>query len=309
MQTQLRSERTAPVLDIQRFCLHDGPGIRTVVFLKGCPLRCRWCQNPESQERLPTIGFYANRCRAFLECRDACRHGAVRAQGHRIDYSLCTGCGECVDACPTGALEKLGRTMSVSEVLDVVRADADYTTVTGGGLTVSGGEPLLYPLFMAELLRRAASVGLPGLIETCGHFAFEQAQSALESASMIYFDLKLMESQAHRDWTGADNALILSNARTLMRRNLPVEFRIPLVPGITDTEANLLAACAFISDLGLSEVHLLGYHNLGESKIAVIDGPQPRLGLPTITDAQMQHARRIVQESGLSVVGREDRPS
>lgn len=290
------------VLDIQRFSLHDGPGIRTLVFLKGCPLRCDWCQNPESQERMPVVGFYAARCKGFMECAKACAHNAVRTSGHRIDYARCDSCFACVDACPTGALKQLGRQMTSEEIMESVLTDRIYFAQSGGGLTVSGGEPLVQPGLVNDLFHQARRHGIHTVLETCGHFSWRESEPALLAADLIYFDLKLADPEEHRQFTGASNRLILENAGR-MTASLSVEFRIPLVPGITDTKSNLTALARLIRGYGKGKVHLLRYHNMGESKIAVIAGPQEKLGLSLYSDAQYEQACAVMLESGISVIG------
>lgn len=263
----------AIIFDVQRFSIHDGPGIRTTVFFKGCPLRCRWCQNPESLRRCVEIAFYADRCRNARDCAEVCELEALRWEGDRIVRERCDGCGRCAEACAYDALRVVGRSVSLEELLAEVERDRPFFDSSGGGVTLSGGEPTLQMEFVGRFAQRCRDVGLSVGLQTCGAFAWPAFVSHLASFRFVQFDLKLMDPVEHRRMTGADNGTILENARRLVAAEAPVEFRMPIVPGITDTEANLGQLGEFLSELGVPAVHLLRYHAMGEAKL-------PRLGYP-----------------------------
>ena len=264
----------ACVFDVQRFSLHDGPGIRTTVFFKGCPLRCRWCQNPESLRRRPEIAFFAERCRGERGCLHACARGAIRAGGgERIARDRCDACGRCARACPHGALETIGRTVSVGELLDEVARDAPFYDTSGGGVTLSGGEPMLQAPFLARFVPRCRELGLSVVLQTCGAFRLRDLEPILPSLALLHFDLKIVDEARHRALTGASNRRILANARALAARAAPICFRLPVIPGHTDTGENLAGVARLLHELGAPRLVTLRGHALGQAKL-------PRLGFP-----------------------------
>lgn len=292
----------APIFDVQRFSIHDGPGIRTLVFFKGCNLRCDWCQNPESQALRVQLAFHANRCDQAGACADACPHGAIRLEGFRIDYSRCTTCLRCVDACAAGALQPVGRPSTPEALLALILKDRSYYASSGGGVTFSGGEPTLYPHFMARMLALCRAASVHTVLETCGSFAWPRWQGLLRQFDLLYFDLKIIDPQRHRGATGVDNRRILRNAEWLAQQGYPVEFRLPLVPGYTDDLANRHAIVALLRRLGQPRLHLLGYHAMGEAKIDILQGPQKKLGLPAYTPDQLDAMRCWFTQQGVQVL-------
>jgi pyruvate formate lyase activating enzyme len=270
------------VVEIQRCAVHDGPGIRTVVFLKGCPLRCVWCQNPESLNPREEIGHIAARCIGCEACVHACPQHAIRRadpRGIEMERVACVRCGSCVEECVADAMKWIGRDWTVSEVLEAVLRDREFYDQSGGGLTLSGGEPFLQHYFAGELLREAKQAGLHTVVETCGHFRWCDIESALRDVDLVYFDLKVIDDVKHRAYTGVSNHRILANARRLAASEASVVFRCPLVPGYTATTENLSALIRFLRDLGQDTVHLLPYHPFGESKLARVASPLRALGL------------------------------
>ena len=278
---------TAPIFDIQRFSLHDGPGIRSLVFLKGCALHCPWCQNPESQDSAPTVGFYSERCGDYLECEAVCEEGAIRRAGFRVDHARCTRCGRCVEACPSGALRMIGEAYSAEQLMEKLRPDIPYFESSGGGVTFTGGEPTLHPRFLDRVLDLCLAESIHTNIETAGLFSLEKWRPILPKLDSIYFDLKLMDPEQHAEQIGSGRETILSNALALVEMGLPVEFRMPVIAGLTDTGANIEAVTRFLRRIGRSEIHLLAYHNMGEAKIDVVAGCQPRLGLARLSQERL----------------------
>lgn len=291
----------APVLDIQRFSIHDGPGIRSLIFLKGCSLHCVWCQNPESQDARPVIGFYANRCHERFDCRAACPDGAIGIGRFRIDTERCTACGQCVKACAYDALKMLGEYLSPEQLFERIKDDIPYYRNSGGGITFTGGEPTQHPHFIARMLTLCREHGIHTNLETAGPFSFEKWRPILNRLDLIYFDLKIMDAGRHRAYVGGSHERILDNARLLAENDYPVEFRHALIPGYTDGPANLEAIASFLKSLRRPSIHLLRYHSMGEAKIDLIDGRQPRLGLSTYPDETYAAAKALLHRQGIRI--------
>lgn len=260
------------IYNIQRFSLHDGPGIRTTVFLKGCPLRCAWCHNPESQGAKPQLSFFAQRCLGCGACGVVCAVHAL-GDGHRVDYAACRACGMCVDRCASGALEILGREAATPEILQEVLKDEVFYRTSGGGVTLSGGEPLMQADFAAAVLRAAREAGIHTAVETCGHAPWPAVEKLLPWTNLFLYDVKQMDSDLHRQYTGVDNRLILANLEKLCRLGANVVVRTPVIPGYNDGAENFLALAAFLHALSHPvPVEILPYNDLAGSKY-------PRLGM------------------------------
>jgi pyruvate formate lyase activating enzyme len=297
----------ATIFNVQRFSIHDGPGIRTTVFFKGCPLRCRWCQNPESLERTSELAFYADRCQNSGACISACPQQALSRSPERVDRQLCDGCGQCVDHCAFSALQLVGRDITVDELMNEIVRDRPFYAASGGGVTLSGGEATLWLEFVVELATACRDAGIGVLLQTCGGFRWQALAPHLDLFANIHFDLKLIDNQAHREFTGADNRNILANARHLAESGRAVEFRMPIIPGYTDGEANLGAVASFLAELDHSELTLLTYHAMGQIKSERLGWPLPALSPASSTDpaASVAHAADLLTNAGL-VIHRSD---
>ncbi len=269
------AEATGVLFDVKRFAIHDGPGIRTTVFLKGCPLACRWCHNPEGIRPEPEHAWRADRCTGCGECAAACPSRAITMREGRpvTDAARCTLCGRCVTACPAGAREILGRRATVREVVAEVERDTVFYETSGGGATFSGGEPLAQPAFLRGLLAACRARGIRTALDTTCHAPWEVVASVADLVDLFLCDLKHADAQAHARLTGVDNARILANVRRLAEAGRPLAIRIPVIPGLTDDAANLDATARFIASLPVvADVAILPYNEGGRAKAARLTG-------------------------------------
>lgn len=270
------------ITDIQRFSLYDGPGIRTTAFLKGCPLHCLWCHNPECIDPHPQLRFLSTRCIHCARCMRACPEGVhmVTEDEHALQRTGCSACGACVASCPTEALSISGQIMSVEEVMRPVLADRRYYDTSGGGLTVSGGEPTMQPAFLLALLRAAHDAGISTAIETCGHFPATLVEKLTPLCDLFLFDCKETDPERHRRWTGQDNRRILSNLSALLDRGARVVLRCPLIPGCNLRQEHLQGILSLLQRYPtLAGCELMAYHKLGIGKYR-------ELGIPYALDAE-----------------------
>ena len=257
------------IFNIQKYSVQDGPGIRTTVFLKGCPLCCQWCHNPEGISPRREIVVIENRCIACGECRSACPFGAeIAGQGVLpARPEPCTLCGVCVDACPTGARQMIGRTMTVDEVMAEALKDRVFYETSGGGVTVSGGEPLQQPKFLLALLETLRGNGVRVALDTTGYGCTEHLLNAAELSDLVLYDLKAFDDQRHRELTGVSNRTILDNLKSLDESHHNVWIRLPIVPGFNDDAAELGKIADFVTELrSVTLVNLLPFHRTGLHK-------------------------------------------
>jgi pyruvate formate lyase activating enzyme len=261
----------ATIFNIQHYSIHDGPGIRTSVFLKGCFLRCIWCQNPESQNLKSELFYFQEKCTGCGRCVEICPERAVQINNSKsiIDRTKCIGCGQCVQACPGEARSLIGKEMTVHEVFQNVKGDEVFYKRSNGGMTLTGGDPLFHPHFSRELLSLCRRAGIHTALETCGHADWETLKDTLQYVDLVLFDIKHMNPGKHQEYTGVSNDLILANARKIYHElGLPIWARIPVVPGYSDSIENIKATARFVAEeLSPSvPVQILAYHQLGESK-------------------------------------------
>lgn len=257
------------LFDIMRYAIHDGPGIRTTVFMKGCPLRCWWCHNPEGISRLRDLMYFEYKCIQCKTCVQVCPARAITSEGnkHIINRAICTRCGLCAESCPTGALKVVGYEITVDELLRKIREDTLLYDYSGGGVTFSGGEPLSQPLFVLEALKKCRELGIHTALDTSGYASPKVFESIMEHVDLFLYDLKLMDEEECRKYIGASNKVIKKNLITLVKRGRgkDVIIRFPVIPGITDTERNLAKLLSFISQLnGVNEVDILPFHDVSE---------------------------------------------
>ena len=304
---------TGTVFNIQRYSIHDGGGIRTLVFLKGCPLRCLWCCNPESQRGAPQLGYIEARCIGARECGvpciAACPAGAIRlndAGKTVVDRTNCDTCGKCAAACGKGALKIVGRNMTVAEVMAEVEKDRPFYRRSGGGITVGGGEPLAQYKFAAALFEAAHGAYLHTALETCGQAPWTHLSAVLEHVDTLQFDIKHMDPSKHKDLTGKSNELILDNLSKVRSVKDPrdVIIRIPVVPGCNDSAENIRATAKFAAGLDFNRIELVPYHRLGTSKYAQYGMVNPLDGCEPPSDADMARLGAVVSAcSAADVVG------
>lgn len=293
------------IFNIQRFSLHDGPGIRTIVFLKGCGLSCKWCSNPESQNHFSELYYSTTNCLKCNSCYAVCRNGAIDAKNFaesRVDRTKCTRCFDCVVQCPTEALQQKGYYRSPEEILVEIEKDAAVFASSGGGVTFSGGEPFLQKDFLLTCLEQCRKNGIDTAIESCAHVGWETIEATLPCVNHYYIDIKHMDAQMHMEATGVTNALILDNIRKLAGRSKNLTLRMPLIPGFNDSEENLVCLSKFLKEIGLPEIHLLPYHAFGDIKYRNLGRKyemDPKL--PEVVDEAVSKAEEILKSTGIEV--------
>lgn len=265
--------KTGIIFDIERCSMYDGPGIRTTVFLKGCPLSCKWCHNPESQKPLPELAFYAKKCIRCGKCAARCPNvHKITARTHKVNYQNCKSCGKCTEECPVHALKVIGKTYQIKEIMDILRKDIPYFKTAGGGLTVSGGEPFSQYIFLEELLQHAKAEGIHTCIETSGFTTREKIDGVLPYTDLFLFDYKVTSPELHKQLTGVENHTILENFRYLYSCDQAIILRCPIIPGYNDTEAHFRAICDIEKQYPkLSGVEIMPYHSLGREKAAAVN--------------------------------------
>ncbi len=295
----------ATIFDIQRYSLHDGPGIRTTVFFKGCPLQCDWCCNPESQQPAIELGFHQAKCIACGSCVEACPLGAIslEKEGLRIDRAICAGCSDkpCARACPSRALAVYGRRISADDLMREVQKDGEFFRQSGGGVTASGGEPLMQAGYLADFFARCKAAGLDTAIETSSSVTWAAMESLIPHTDLFLCDLKHTDAGLFRAHTGGDLSLVLSNLDSLSARTDRVIIRVPLIPGFNDDADSAAAIFATARGLGFTEIHLLPFHRLGTQKYASL-GRKYRLseGQPQPRETT-EYLARLAGQYGLQV--------
>jgi pyruvate formate lyase activating enzyme len=265
------------VFDIKRYAIHDGPGIRTTIFFKGCPLRCPWCHNPEGLEPEAQLMWWEGRCLGCRACEEACPRDAVSLsdRGLRVDDGRCDMCGECAAACYPRALELVGKQVSVEEAMREIEKDRVFYDQSGGGATFSGGEPLMQPQFLKDLLKDCKSRGIHTAVDTSGCVEPEVLASLAAHVDLFLYDIKIMDDEAHRRVTGASNRIILQNLKSLAERGNSVSVRVSVVPGVNDSAENIDGLGAFVASLGSArDIHLLPYHRVGVEKAGRLRGAE-----------------------------------
>jgi pyruvate formate lyase activating enzyme len=295
------------IFNIQGYCIHDGPGIRTTVFLKGCPLRCLWCQNPESHSFHPELLFIEEKCTGCGSCVQVCPEKAIRLQGKvsQTDRRRCKSVGLCVDACPNEARAVIGRLVTADEVFKEIAADSLFYQESGGGVTLGGGEPLAQPEFTASILKRCRDTGFHTALDTCGYADWATTREVLRHVDLVLFDFKHMNPEMHKKYTGVSNEMILQNAEKIHHEmSIPMRARVAIVPGLNDSPENIEATARFIAERlsSVIPVHLLPYHRLGEAKWERLGRKNETAAIDTPGEQQLVKCRRIFDSFGLTTI-------
>ena len=299
----IQEDAEATVFNIQRYSIQDGPGIRTTVFLKGCPLRCAWCSNPESQNSGPEVVHRDSLCTKCARCVELCSEQAISlVEGKvHINRETCSNCGRCVTVCDAGALKLFGESLSARSVFKQIEKDAEFYRESGGGVTVSGGEPLSQAPFVAALFQLCQAKGIETCVETSGYASQQALEKVAPFTSLFLFDVKLSRAASHQEWTGRSNQLILSNLKRAVASGKEVIMRIPLIPGINDSEEELreLAIIALDYLKEPRKVNLLPYHRFGMGKYQMLDRSYDLSELVSQKDAELQKHKQLFESYGL----------
>lgn len=292
------------IFDVKKYAIHDGPGIRTTVFMKGCPLRCRWCHNPEGLEPWKQVSYQGNRCIGCRECVDGCPETALclTERGIVRDEDSCRECGHCAEVCPSGAWEAVGRDVSVSALVEMIEKDLIFYESSGGGVTFSGGEPLLQHEALLNLLERCSARGIHTVVDTTGFAPWKCLSAVSGSTDLFLYDLKLMDCDAHKIQTGVSNTVILDNLERLSGRGSDILIRIPLLHGINDLSESLEQMGRFIAGLPQKHpVEILPYHDIHRSKYRKLNREYMADDLSPVTREQARQAAGVLEKFGLDV--------
>lgn len=292
------------IYNIQRFAVHDGPGIRTLVYMKGCPLECLWCSSPQTQKNDPELLHIETHCQKCGLCFQACQKGAIEfseAGGPGFDRKVCDCCGSCVDACLNQALEIAGKPVSVDELFIEVDKDSAFYRRSKGGVTIGGGEPTMQHEFVSELLKKCQKKYIHTVIETCGFVKFEHLEKLLENLDLVYMDIKHMDAITHKKITGVSNRIILENARKVSAIR-PLILRIPVIPGLNDSDENIHATADFAASLSnkFQRIELLPYHKFGTQTYEQLGMEYQLADTESPTDEHMQRLKSIVESCGVT---------
>lgn len=293
------------IFNVQRFSLHDGPGIRTTVFFKGCPLRCSWCQNPEGLSVDRVIIQHKQKCLLCCACVRNCHGKAINPSptGPVINRTICLSCFRCAINCPAGALEVAGREVTTAELTAELLKDEIIFEESGGGVTFSGGEPFLQPLFLFAMLTKLNEKGIHLAIETCGHTSWANLEQAIPITDLFLFDLKFVDEEKHTHYTGVSGRLILSNLERLVKEECNLIVRMPLVPGINNDKRSIDLAAVYLKNIGVKKIELLTYHSFGESKYEKIGKTYGLTGLGCVSNKDYERAKTQFNEYGLEIIG------
>lgn len=296
-------ELKGQVFNIQRYSTSDGPGIRTTVFLQGCPLKCLWCANPESQPYHEVMMYFENSCVQCGRCVPVCPTGASKMVDDElvIDHSLCTNCGACVEACLSDARSISGKWMTVDEVMDVINKDSNFYHNSGGGVTFSGGECATQPEFLAALVDRCYQRGIHICMDTTGYASWDVLEQILPKVDVVLLDIKHLDNEKHIEYTGVSNELILDNAAKMKQMGKKVIVRVPLIPLHNNSESNLKSLGRFMKLWGLNRVDLLPYHKMGLSKFDALGKEYPLQDLAELSKDEVQKAVEIMKSFDLEV--------
>lgn len=293
------------IFDIKRYAIHDGPGIRTTVFFKGCPLRCPWCHNPEGQEPKPEIAWHFKRCpRECRDCLSVCPENAIKKIGKsvKIDLSKCDLCGKCSDVCAYEALEIVGTERTVQEVMEEVEKDRIFFENSGGGVTFSGGEPLMQPDFLEDLLEQCKERNIQTALDTCGYDSPETLEKISDKVDLLLYDLKLLDEEKHKKYVVASNRIILENLKKLSKKGMKIIIRVPLIAGVNDDDENIRKISEFLLSLkNLKQINLLPYHKGGAEKYKRLKKKNPPYSFMATSVERTKKIKKMLEDYGFSV--------
>ena len=294
---------TGTVFNIQRYSIHDGPGIRTTVFLKGCPLNCWWCHNPEGQSEKKEIMFFENRCIKCRNCINSCKSNAISIKkGEPVtDKNKCILCEECTRNCPVSAREMIGKEMTADEVIKEVEKDSIFYEESGGGVTFSGGEPLMQAEFLNILLDNCKQKGISTALDTSGYFDWEFLNKFTSKVDLFLYDLKIMDDERHKKFTGVSNYIILENLKKLTLIHTKIFIRIPIIFGINDDHENIEDIGRFLLPLKIAQVHLMPYHQIGKDKHKRLGRIYKLSGYRKISDEKLIKISENLKNFGMEI--------
>lgn len=293
------------VLSITRMTIHNGPGIRTLILFKGCPLHCVWCSTPESRKTEPEIGVYPARCINCGQCLEICPFNALKMREGKpvIERSRCNACGNCVTVCSPKALEVLGYPMTIEQLVTETKKDEIIFKHSHGGVTISGGEPLYNAEFALKLLQSFKQQGINTGVDTCGYVPWSGIEPTLPYVDFFLWDIKHMDPKKHKEYTGVSNKLILSNARSIADSKVPIYIRVPIIPGYNDSKENLKAICEFSKQLrSVVEIDIMPLHHLGKARYESLNLPYPIENLNLIPDGVLSDIKSLIESYGLKCV-------
>ena len=301
------------VLDIDRFATHDGPGIRTVIFMKGCMLRCLWCHSPESQRLRPELLYQRSRCRECYQCIQACPEGSITTdneivseiRGIKVNRGLCRECFSCTQVCFTKALRTAGAYKTVDEIMNIIEQDIPFYRNSGGGVTISGGEPLFQADFVLRLIRQCHRKEIHIALETTGYGEYNKLEEMANLVDLIFYDIKLMDSNLHRKYTGKSNELILNNLKALCIDSKIADkilIRIPCIPNINDAPEQIIETANFVLGLGIKRIELLPYNVMAHSKNEWVDRPYPLGEIESRSQDHYRDLKDMVARTGIDVI-------
>jgi pyruvate formate lyase activating enzyme len=292
------------VFDVRKYSIHDGPGIRTTVFFKGCPLSCWWCHNPEGQDSRPELVYRKSRCVGCGECVESCKRGAISLLSGQIsvDRANCLVCGNCSSTCSSDALSIAGKLMSVKEVLREIEKDEPFYEESGGGVTFSGGEPLMQPDFLNVLLKECKERAIHTTVDTCGYARYEIIRRIRDNVDLFLYDIKTLDSRKHRKYTGVSNQQILRNLKKLAENGSQIVISFPIIPGINDDDENVTRTAEFVGSLpNIQQVNLLPYHRAGIEKYKSLGKPYKLDKIQPPSNKKIESIKEKIEAFGIKV--------
>lgn len=292
------------IFDIKKFALHDGPGIRTTLFFKGCPLSCPWCHNPEGQRKDPELMWTVDRCLGCADCVEICPHDALSFEEEylHLQDTLCDACGKCVATCCTQALEMVGKEMTVEKAMEEIKKDVPFYDQSGGGVTFSGGEPLLQSHFLNTILRSCKEEDIHTAVDTCGYGSTTEMRTLVPYVDLFLYDIKVIDSEKHVSLTGKSNALILKNLTMLVQQNCTIWVRYPVIPSCNDHDTDITALGDFLTSQHIERIFLLPYHCAGTHKRERLLNPSPAsCSISPPSDGHIEQISTKLKEAGLQV--------